>query len=115
MIGREEKVSEFIEDDKVMVPDDLGAIRVDFDRPSYPVAIPEGETVVDDDKLERYLKRHLRKEITFRYQSAKPDSGTKWRTLKLVEYDGTHFHCIDSGDADHSFTYRRDRVLEIRD
>lgn len=85
------------------------------DLPSYPVTIPEGETVVDDDELERYLKRHLRKEITFRYQSAKPDSGAKWRTLKLVEYDGTHFHCIDSDDVDHAFTYRRDRVLEIRD
>jgi len=96
-------------------------LPVNGDLPSYFVTIPKKETVVSNKILEKYLKNHLNKNIRIRYQSAKKDSGLKWRTLKLLGYDKVLFRCVSCDAANeptkekqaHSFTYRRDRVLEV--
>ena len=98
-----------------LLDDDL-RVTIDFEgEPSYYVDIPDDETVVDEEKLEKFLKKHLGKEMNIRYQSAKASSGAKWRKLKLLEYDFTYFRCASPDNPDRVFTYRRDRVLEIGD
>ncbi|MBQ6487555.1 hypothetical protein IJI89_04015 [Candidatus Saccharibacteria bacterium] len=63
-----------------------------------------------------FLETHLGKDITFKYQSKKKNSGKNWRTYKLVKFNSKYFYCTsDKFSGGGMGTFRRDQVLEIKD
>lgn len=77
------------------------------------VKIPEGEKIVSEELLSFYLGHNVGEQISFRYQTSRPDSGKKWRNLKLIRYTEKYFWCRDL-TTDRVSMYRRDRVIEIK-
>jgi len=72
-----------------------------------------GSREVAQDAFGEYLQAHVSNNINIRYQSTRAGSAKYWRTLKLVEYNGTYFTAFDTyAGIDKKF--RRDRVVEFK-
>ncbi len=92
-----------------------GTSKPKVDKPKTPAnkGFSVGSREVNQDAFGEYLQGRISKSINIRYQSTRAGSAKFWRTLSLVEFDGTYFSAFDSY-AGMNKKFRRDRVVEFK-
>jgi hypothetical protein len=72
----------------------------------------EDSNNINQEELEKYLRKHKGDEITIRYRSLKPRSDREWRHVKVDDYDDTYIY--SRHEDDYMIRYRRARVVEYK-